>query len=284
MNKFISAVISIVFIFLLTGVPKIFLVSPDHITVTVKPLIEAVIQYISGIFTGESFQYHLRDRTYQFWEEIGAFFLLSFQYLALAAIIAVITGLLLGSITARLRREWLKDLFGFLGTLPDFVIIILLQMMVVWVAKITGVRIAKVATTMAEPAVLLPIISLTIIPAVYLMNTLSNRTYQLMTEDFVLTAKAKGLKKGYIHLQHIFRNVIPFLKADLHKVVAVMISNLFIVEYLFNLPGVTRLMFNYGHQYPLLVNTFFAMVLLYGLIYWGLRLFIKIIERTIIHD
>src|SRR5690606_33041650 len=154
-------------------------------------------------------------------------------------------------------KEWMKDTIGFLGTIPDFILVIFLQLGVVSIYQSTGFRLARVASRSAdENAYLLPLITLTLIPAIYLIRTLSERTYDVLSEDYILTAKAKGLKKRVIYINHVIRNVLPFLKADLHKVLAIMMSNLFIVEYLFNIRGITAMLFGGTmYQYNLIVNT-----------------------------
>src|SRR5699024_4298301 len=82
-------------------------------------------------------------------------------------------------------RYQFKDIIGFFGFLPDFIFILFLQMGVVFLYKATGVSIAKVASrSFAEPAILLPILTLTIIPSMYLTRTLTERTYDVLTEDY----------------------------------------------------------------------------------------------------
>lgn len=251
---------------------------------TVTPFVEAVKSYTDGLTTGESFTYKIKDRERSFFEDMTGFFTLSLTYLFIGGVIATIVGILAGGWMAGVRQNGIKDVVGFLGTIPDFILIILLQLLVILIYKSTGIRVAKVASTFNEPAVLLPLLTISLIPAIYLINSLSQRTYQIMTEDYVLTARARGLNKLYIYVQHIFRNLLPFLKADLYKVTSIMMGNLFIVEYLYNLPGMTRLLFTYGHQFNLIVNTLFVLAVMYVVFLWGMKLFVSGLERVFIYD
>jgi len=137
-------------------------------------------------------------------------------------------------------------------------------------------------------AVLLPIITLIIIPLLYAVKALNEKTKDVLTQDYILTAIAKGVKKKDIYLYHVTTNVTPYLKADLHKILAIMISNLFIVEYIFNLNGITALFFQtqayFGYQYNLVIFCLVALFLLYGAVFFLLYMLIILMERILKYD
>lgn len=164
--------------------------------------------------------------------------------------------------------------------------IIFLQLVVVYIYEEYGVAVSRVATKSSEePAVLLPLIVMILIPLIYLIRNLSERTFDVMGEDYILNAKAKGIRRLPIIFNHVIRNVLPFLKADLHKILAIMMSNLFIVEYLFNINGLSAFIFNnYSYQFNLTVNTLIALMVVYMLLYLCLTLFIRFLERIFAND
>ena len=275
------------FIFLLAAVPLSITIIDGNLSISLQTIVDLVKSYLNGLLNGDSFTYQEgKSRTYSFLKDVSAYFFTSLRYLLLAGILAVVIGMLISAWYSKSKKEWIKDIIGFLGTIPDFILVIFLQLGVVFIYKSTGLKIARVASLSAdENAYLLPLITLTIIPAIYLIRTLSERTYDVLSDDYILTAKAKGLKKRYIHIHHVVRNVLPFLKADLHKVLAIMMSNLFIVEYLFNIRGLTTILFGGTlYQYNLTVNTLIALVFLYLIIYWSIRLLILLLERVFAHD
>jgi len=283
MLKSIYALIGVmVIIFILSSLPDALHDKNGRISFTPSSSWDSMTTYIAGIANGESFQYiQGKNRVRNFIEDIGKFFITSFLYLFISAICIVLISLMMSIWQALSKREWVKDIVGFCGFMPDFVLILFLQMGVVFLYKTTGTSVAMVASkSFAEPAIFLPLVTLTIIPAIYLIRTLSEKTYDVLTEEYILTAKSKGLKKMTIILQHVIRNVLPYLKADLHGMMAIMMGNLFIVEYLFNIPGVTKLIFSEAdYQFNLTVNGLLTLVLIYILLYWGIRAFVYGLER-----
>ena len=276
----------ITFIFFFAAIPLSITID-GGISINIKNMPNLIIDYLSGLWNGDSFTFmEGKNNAYNYLEEVPSYFFTSFWYLLLAGILSVMIGMLISAWYSRSKKEWMKDIIGFLGTIPDFILVLLLQLGVVFIYQSAGFKIARVASRSAdENAYLLPLITLTLIPAIYLIRTLSERTYDVLAEDYILTAKAKGLKKRFIYIHHVIRNVLPFLTADLHKVLAIMMSNLFIVEYLFNIRGLTALVFGGTmYQYPFIVNTLFALAFLYGIVYWVIRFLILVLKRVFAHD
>ncbi|MEN2767594.1 ABC transporter permease subunit [Ornithinibacillus xuwenensis] len=283
----ISLVGVVIFIFFLAAIPFSLTISNGDLALSIQSIYDLIQQYIGGLFNGESFTYQEgKDRILNIFTDLPSYFFTSFTYLLIAGFLSVCIGMLVSAWHSKSKKEWLKDIIGFFGTIPDFIFVLFLQLSVVFVYQTTGLKIAKIASRSTdENALLLPLITLTIVPTIYLIRTLSEKTYDVLTEDYILTAKAKGLRKGYVFIHHVVRNVLPFLKADIHKVLAIMMSNLFIVEYLFNIRGITANLFDGTlYQYNLVVNTLFSLLLLYLLLYWCIRLLIFILERVFAHD
>lgn len=286
MRIYLSVTGLVLLIFLIAAIPLALTTSTGHISLQFSMVWELIKEYFWGLFTGDAFLYREGlDRNPSFFRDAPRNFTISFLYLLSSALIAVGIGLIIAAWHSKSRREWMKDIIGFLGMVPDFILVLFLQIGTVFFYQTTGHRLARIATRgIDEHAILLPLITLTIVPAIYLIRSLGERTYDVLAEDYILTAKAKGLRKVYIFIQHVTRNVLPYLKADLHKVIAIMMSNLFIVEYLFNISGLTSLLFGDIYQFNLTVNTLLTLVILYVLLYWGVRLFIAGLERIFAYD
>lgn len=274
-------------LFFIAGLPMALTVVAGDLSIEFSTIWDSIGQYFLGLFTGESFYFKEGlDRYHNFFIFVQRYVITSFLYLLTSALITVSFSLIIAGWQSRSKREWMKDIIGFLGTIPDFVLVLFLQMGVVFFYQTTGMHLARVATRgIGEHAILLPLITLSLIPSIYLIRSLSERTYDVLTEDYILTSKAKGLRKIYIFIQHVVRNVLPFLKADLHKVFAILMSNLFIVEYLFNISGLSALLFNsISYQFDFTVNILLVLVLLYIVLYGSARLFIVGLERVFAHD
>ncbi|SEO06737.1 ABC transporter permease subunit [Paenibacillus sp. OV219] len=245
-------------------------------------------EYMKGIWSGQSFHYLSGKTEHSFWDQIGSSFSVTFFYITVGGIIGATLGVLLGVYFAVSRIKWLKRVLELTAVLPDFVIVILLQFLIVFIASETGFVIFDVASfSTDDPAIALPLISTIIIPANYMIRNVALHMSHTLTEDYINFAKARGLGKRYIIFYHALPNVLPFVKADLHKFMGILFGNLFIFEYLFNLGGVTMLVFSNafafdGYQYSLVVNGILTLLLLYAIVYSMLRLVIYGAEKVIV--
>ncbi|MHA7965188.1 ABC transporter permease subunit [Paenibacillus sp. CAU 1782] len=247
---------------------------------------QSLRNYITGLSNGESFQFYLGKNQFDFRDMIGRHFMISFFYVAAAAVLGTVIGLMSGIFFGSSRRGWLQGIVDFTGSIPEFVIILILQFSVVFVLKQTGVLLFEVATLNSdEPAVVLPLIAMVIIPAGYLIRNVSMQMKLTLMEDYIGTAKARGLKKSYILFYHALPNVLPYIKGDLHKLMGIIMGNLFIVEYLMNNKGISQFIFaaafsSWGYQYSVVVNGLLSFLALYGIGYWILRGFLYGLGRV----
>ncbi|SDX10866.1 Binding-protein-dependent transport system inner membrane component [Marininema mesophilum] len=185
----------------------------------------------------------------------------------------------MGVIVAR-APGWLKDTVGFMSVFSDFTIALLLQLLIVWLYTQTQILFAETASVNGEEALLLPAISIIWVPLMYVIRTVSLQVTQVLSEDYILLAKAKGLTKKEIYSNHVVRNVLPFLRADLGKIASIMLGNLMVIEYLFRSPGFTYFLANSGNRdYSILANTLFGFLLLYLVTYLILHLLNYVLKR-----
>lgn len=92
-------------------------------------------------------------------------------------------------------------------------------------------------------ALLLPAVSLAMVQAAILARVTRSAVLEVMREDFVRTARAKGLSRRQALLRHVLRNaMIPVLTVSGLQF-ANLITGTIVVENVFVLPGVGRLVF-----------------------------------------
>ncbi|REE88959.1 binding-protein-dependent transport system inner membrane component [Paenibacillus taihuensis] len=220
--------------------------------------------YVRGLLNGQTLHYMAGRTERAFLEQVGSNFKLTLVYMTVGASIAMTIGILLGIYFSVICAERLKRLLELTSVIPDFVIVLLLQLLVVVIVDATGVSLFQVASvTTDDPAIALPLISAILIPGTYIIRNVTLHMNQTLTEDYISFAKARGMGKRYIIFFHALPNVLPFVKADLHKFLGILFGNLFIFEYLYNLNGVTALVFSNvyaynGYQYNLVVNGIFT--------------------------
>ncbi|RUS46886.1 ABC transporter permease subunit [Cohnella sp. AR92] len=281
---------ALAFIFVIALLPILIQLGEngDSLHLNVSGGLSSIKEYFAGIGTGDTFRFLSGRTEHSFWNQIWSYFDVSLFYVAIGALLGTAIGILAGVYLGMSRAEWLKRIVELVGALPDFVVILLLQFIIVYIATQTGVVLFRVASLSTDQsAIMLPLISMVILPANYMIRTVSQQMKMTLTEDYISFAKARGLGKTYIVFFHALPNVLPFIKADLHKLLGILMGNLFIVEYLFNLHGVTKLIYSDtfahgGYQFNLVVNSLLALIAVYAIVYGVLRLFLRGWEKVFI--
>lgn len=172
---------------------------------------------------------------------IGDYISYSLEILFLALIIAIFLALLFTIITMLFKeraRQRFKTLFFFWESLPDILVILLVQLTIIMIHKHTGISISKIAVTGGEKIYMLPVFCLMILPMIQLYR-LSMLTFEAEERKmYVELTKSLGFSKLIILLIHIFRNAIISIFFQSKKTMWFMLSNLFILERMFNMPGI----------------------------------------------
>jgi oligopeptide transport system permease protein len=86
----------------------------------------------------------------------------------------------------------------------------------------------------------LPTIALGIYPMTYFARLVRGSVLETMQQDYIRTAKAKGLRWRIVVGKHVLRNsMIPLVTAAA-PVLGYLITGSFIVEFIFGIPGIGR--------------------------------------------
>lgn len=169
--------------------------------------------------------------------------------LALTTLVfAIVIAVPLGTIAGATAGSWLDRalmLVSVLGfSVPVFVLgycliyVFSLQMRVLPVQGFVSIRdgIGPFFATIALPTVTLGLAYLVLIARITRASVL-----EMMGEDFIRTARAKGVKERLVVTRHALRNAaIPILTV-IGIGVALLISGVVVIETVFNIPGVGRL-------------------------------------------
>ena len=103
---------------------------------------------------------------------------------------------------------------------------------------------------------ILPTITLGAAPAAYLAALLRSTLIETFGEDFVRTARAKGLKESAVIAKHALANsLIPVLTV-MGPLIAALLTGSFVVEYVFAIPGMGRFFITAvtDRDYPLIMG------------------------------
>ena len=203
-----------------------------------EPLLIQYWLYISGIARGDlgpSLKYINRSVNEILFSALPVSISLGF----VALMISVPVGMGLGILSAVLSKKnigYILILFITLGiSLPSFLFAGLL-------INILGIklRIFPVALWESPLHMVLPVITLSFVPAAYIARICRAQMLEQLSEEYIKTAIAKGLPLKMIVLKHALRNCMISLITVLGPIVAVLITGSFIVEYIFAIPGMGR--------------------------------------------
>jgi oligopeptide transport system permease protein len=159
----------------------------------------------------------------------------------LSLVIAVVLGLFLG-VRAGLRPNSATD-YASMGlalvgiSIPSFVVGSLL--LLVFAVGVPW-QWLPVAGWGGYGHLVLPAIALALPYAAYIARLARAGTIEIMSEDFVRTARAKGLSEREVVLKHALKGAIHPVVSYLGPAAAGILTGSFVVEMLFNIPGMGR--------------------------------------------
>ena len=173
-----------------------------------------------------------------------------------ALAIAVLLGIPLGCIAAYKRGTWIDGLLRVMTTvgvaIPSFVLATLLLVAFTVKYKIFNVISGDLSDF---KSMILPIISM-FYYVCYVPNSLTSML-DAINQDYIRTARAKGVKTGKIVLKHALRNSLIPVITYLGPVTAGIITGSFVVESTFSIPGLGRYYVQsvLSRDYPIIMAT-----------------------------
>jgi peptide/nickel transport system permease protein len=92
-------------------------------------------------------------------------------------------------------------------------------------------------------SLLLPAVALAVVQAAILARVTRSAVLDVLREDFVRTARAKGLTKREVLWQHVLRNAMIPVLTVMGLQFANLLAGTIVIENVFYLPGLGRLIF-----------------------------------------
>jgi oligopeptide transport system permease protein len=219
-----------------------------------EPLFSQYLRYLTGVMhadLGPSYKY-LDRRVNQIIAE-------TFPTSALLGLLALVFALMLsfpaGLVAARFRNSWLDRFILLAATLGISVPHFILGALLVWLFALQ-LGWLQAGRWDNAASMILPAVTLGAAPAAYLAALLRSSLIEALGEDFIRTARAKGLREGAVLLQHALRNsLIPVLTV-MGPLVAALVTGSFVVEYVFAIPGMGRFFITAvtDRDYPLIMG------------------------------
>lgn len=241
MEVTIQFIISILGIICLGALPKLFYGFELHVSEYIKSLKEVFanlmdlsnLQYVRDKFLFPQLFVHYKETIVIF---LTAFFISLFVAFCIVYMIM--------SSSPRIQHR-IKSFLIFLESIPDILLILVSQILVIWFFKQTGFLPFQIASIGGESIRGLPIFCLSIPTTIMFVKMLVLRFENELEKDYVLFAKAKGLNRFHILNRHILRNVLLSTLFFAKTNIFFMLSNLYIIEWIFNTGGIFMFLKSY---------------------------------------
>jgi oligopeptide transport system permease protein len=242
-----------------------------------QPLWEQFARYIGGVVHGDlGISYSYSDRN------VTSILLRGLPKTATLGVLAFILAQAIGipfGMAAALRQNTAVDYASVLfstifASIPGFVLgilmMIVLSVMLHWLPTSGWGSVRQI---------IMPVICLAALPAAQSARITRASTLEVMRQDYVRTARSKGLKESVVRVRHIFRNSLIPVVTVAGPELANLITGSFIVENLFAIPGVGRLFVQgiYARDYSLIMGG----VLFYAFTIALLNLVVDVMYATI---
>jgi len=174
----------------------------------------------------------------------------------LAVVIAIFVGIPMGSVAALNRGKWFDRLIMFLSTMgiaiPGFVVATVLMFFF-------GVRLHILPTFgLTSPLhYILPVAALAFYPTAYISRLMRSSMLDVLGQDYMRTAWAKGLSQFKSLFKHALRNAVLPVVTYLGPMLANILTGSFVVEKIFTIPGLGSQFVGSitDRDYPLIMGT-----------------------------
>ena len=185
-------------------------------------------------------------------------FTLSLKLGVYALILAVLIGIPLGCVAAYNRGRWIDGFLRVLTTvgvaIPTFVLATLL--LVTFAVKLQWLPTLSSSLTSVR-SYIMPVISLSFYYTCYVAKLTRTSMLDAINQDYIRTARAKGVRTRSLILKHALRNSLIPVITYLGPVMAGIITGSFVVESTFSIPGLGKYFVQsvLNRDYPVIMAT-----------------------------
>lgn len=225
-----------------------------------KPLVVQFANYIKGYFVGDmgvslkmqegtsvaEIIFHQDKLTLS--SRIGGY----------ALLLAVVFGIPFGCIAAYNRGNWIDGFLRVVTTIgvaiPGFVVATTLLVLFSVQLQLLPVRSGSLESA---SAFILPVFALAFYPSCYIAKLTRASMLDAINQDYIRTARAKGLKTGRVVFKHALRNSLIPVITYLGPLAAYIITGGFVVETTFSIPGLGKYFISsiLNRDYPIIMGT-----------------------------
>ncbi len=220
-----------------------------------KPLMEQYFTYLKDIVTKFDFGPSIKQRGRQVTDIIADGLKVSAKLGVIAAALALVVGIVLGAVAALRRNKLIDKIIMVITTalvsMPSFIMgsLLLILFAVKW--KLLP---ANGATTQG---LVLPVITLSLSPMAYITRLTRSSMLDVLGQDYIRTARAKGVPGARIIFGHALKNSLIPVITYVGPMLAYIVTGSLVVEKIFSVSGIGRAFVNSitNRDYPLIMGT-----------------------------
>ncbi len=215
------------------------------------PWYKQYLNYLKNLFTfnfGLSFEYKNR----QVWDILKDGVPVSLELGLWALFLQVVVGVPLGILSALKANTWIDTtnmtIMLTLYAIPSFVLAVFVQVFIVWIDKSTGANwpVANWGNpwqyTWSDLQVkLAPILVYAAIGTAYFARLARTSMLEVLRQDYVRTARAKGMREQVVIYRHALRNATIPLVTVIGITIGFLVTGAFFIERIFNIPGIAEI-------------------------------------------
>ena len=203
-----------------------------------KPLFEQYTTYLRDIITRFDFGPSLKQRGRQVIDVIADGMKTSAKLGLIAAFGAALIGIVLGAVAALRRNKVIDKVIMVITTafvsMPSFI-------MGSFLLVVFAVKLRWVPANGSTPAgLILPVITLGLYPMAYITRLTRSSMLDVLGQDYIRTARAKGVPKHRIIFGHALKNSLIPVITYFGPMLAFIVTGSMVVEQIFAVPGIGR--------------------------------------------
>lgn len=220
-----------------------------------KPLSTQYFTYLKDIVTEFDFGPSLKQRGRDVIDIISDGLKVSAKLGVVAAFIALVSGVCLGSLAALRRNKIIDKIIMVVTTafvsMPSFIMGTLLLILF----AITF-RIFPANGTTTE-GLILPVITLSLYPMAYITRLTRSSMLDVLGQDYIRTARAKGVSPKNVIFKHALKNSLIPVVTYFGPMLAYIVTGSLVVEQIFAVSGIGRAFVNsiINRDYTLIMGT-----------------------------
>lgn len=202
------------------------------------PLWKQYADYLANVVRGDlgpSFKYEARTVN----DIIAESFPVSAELGLISVLIAVLTGIPMGIVAALRQNRWPDYLCMFFATIGISVPGFILATLFIYVFALQ-LELFPAAMWGGPEYVVLPAVALAAFPTAFIARLTRSSMLEVLSQDFIRTARAKGLGPLAVIWRHALKNALIPVVTYLGPLIAAILTGSFVIESIFAIPGLGR--------------------------------------------